>query len=166
MATARENLYPHHPTGCPQILNSSNRWKQFEQGVDAIITAGKGGAFVPIPQLPAYAPVSPLPIEWTGDDAIINGIRFTALHRVFRANADTVPALQYANPDALPVRRSLPKGEGFESLWLCTGDDGEPWLITRHWSRIPARLCLPRVEIIEDTGTDVLTLTVPEEVVA
>lgn len=55
------------------------------------------------------------------------------------ATEDGVKVLQYANPDAAPVRAPLRKGERFEVGTQALGTDGAWWYVTSIGSRIPRK---------------------------
>lgn len=51
--------------------------------------------------------------------------------------AESLPVLQYANPDAAPVRKPLTKGEVFYAGTQAYGTDNKWWWVTSTFARIP-----------------------------
>ena len=140
---AKDNLYPHHTTGCPAIINGQGRWPQIEKGVDDRIAILKQGGSLPPTE--TYAEAVPVPKEWDGTDYLRDdGQVFMALQRVFVTTKATA-ARQSANPSAPKVRRDLPKGEAFLSHYVTQGSDGKAWLVSQFGSRILADDCAPKL---------------------
>lgn len=145
---AKDHLYPHHPSGCPAIINGRGGWHGIEDGVDERITVLRSGGSVP-PSV-EYAEAFPVSKEWDGTDYVRNdGHRFYALQRVFVTAKDT-PALQSADPQAPKVRADLKKGEAFLSHYITEGAGGM-WLVSQFGSRILAADCLPRLGVLNGT---------------
>lgn len=142
---AKDHLYPHHPVGCPAIINGRNGWPGIERGVDDRIAILASGGPVPAPE--EYAEAFPVPQEWDGTDYVReDGHRFYALQRVFVTSKET-SARQSASKNAPKVRRDLKKGEAFLSHYI-TESGGEMWLVSQFGSRILAADCTPRLGVL------------------
>lgn len=130
-------------TGCPESIFNDGYWTTYVSKVNAWRT----GNVPTTPPVTQYA-TAIKPPEFDGTDKDMgNGIIFYALQRSFVAKVDNVPALQYADPAAKPVRAPLNKGETFTGWYLAKGNDSKMWIITPFGTRIPMDKCSPVVSI-------------------
>ena len=82
---------------------------------------------------------APPPLD--GDDHTINGREFLACRRRVTIARDGVPGLQFADPQAAPVRAPFRAGEEFEAAFLVEGAPNEGdtlWWVASDGTRIPA----------------------------
>jgi len=112
---------------------------------------GAGAATPPIAPVPvvsgpgSYAKPVPPPV-WDGRDKEVNGVTFRAVRRVVMALQHGLPALQFADVRARPVRAPIGQGETFEVLFVVEGEAG-PWWVTTSGARVPMAGTAPRVTI-------------------
>ena len=118
------------------ILTAAETPAKAARALSKALTAFFGG------HQPAPPPLAPrsAPPQLDGDDHTVNGHEFIALARRVTIARDGVPGLQFADPQARPVREPFRRGEEFEAAFLVTGapfGGDDRWWVAEDGTRIP-----------------------------
>ncbi|HEU0302267.1 MAG TPA: hypothetical protein VFR37_22610 [Longimicrobium sp.] len=118
------------------LLTAAESPGKAARALSKALTAFFGG-HQPVP--PPLAPRSAAP-PVDGDDHTVNGREFIALARRVTIARDGVPGLQFADPQASPVRLPFKRGEEFEAAFIVTGapfGGDDRWWVAEDGTRIP-----------------------------
>lgn len=79
-----------------------------------------------------------------GMDKKVNAKTFWACGRTVTVTAATLPALQYAGPEAKPTRAPYQRGDRIEVIYVVLGANNQPYWIAKDGSRVPMQGTTPR----------------------
>ena len=96
---------------------------------------------------PAYAAAGPFPpFDGTDRKVVEDGSTFYAAQRRYKVVTRTTPR-RAANPKEAATAADMMPGASVEGLYVVTGTDGQPWVVSKWGSRIPMAALTPKVSV-------------------